>query len=362
MRTLLASLLSLLVASAALAQAEPPDAPPRPADDGGAPKVYFAHSYFKDHYYRAGLDDLVSLHIQNFNTLMQQVDGNCTAIVLFINGMAIKGLKPESCDSVNGHIRYRMERTADSDAAWHELLGHPMGFTRPVSLSVGKDAQFSVGSSVSEFELEVIPRVPFYMYILLLVAALLVMIYLCKHTSLVRNNVPGVAQEQRPFSLALSQMAFWFFLVVAAYVFIWMINDELDTITESVLGLIGIGSATAIGAVMIDQNKKSLDAATTTTRGFIRDVTSDDTGNVSLHRFQMLVWTLVLGVIFIVSVYNNLEMPEFSSTLLGLMGISSGTYLGFKVPENAASVTTATTTATPPATTTTATPPATTTS
>jgi hypothetical protein len=26
-------------------------------------------------------------------------------------------------------------------------------------------------------------------------------------------------------------------------------------------------------------------------------------------------------------------MPEFSTTLLGLMGISSGTYLGFKLPE-----------------------------
>jgi hypothetical protein len=62
---------------------------------------------------------------------------------------------------------------------------------------------------------------------------------------------------------------------------------------------------------------------------------SDQTG-ISLHRFQMFVWTLVLGVIFIASVYRSLEMPEFSAGLLGLMGISSGTYLGFKVPENAA--------------------------
>jgi len=31
----------------------------------------------------------------------------------------------------------------------------------------------------------------------------------------------------------------------------------------------------------------------------------------------------VLGIIFVSSVYNNLSMPEFSTTLLGLMGISS---------------------------------------
>ena len=31
----------------------------------------------------------------------------------------------------------------------------------------------------------------------------------------------------------------------------------------------------------------------------------------------------------------KVEMPQFSATLLGLMGISSGTYLGIKVPEKA---------------------------
>jgi len=39
------------------------------------------------------------------------------------------------------------------------------------------------------------------------------------------------------------------------------------------------------------------------------------------------------AVILVSSVYNNLAMPEFSATLLGLMGISSGTYIGFKFPE-----------------------------
>ncbi|HXU08833.1 MAG TPA: hypothetical protein VN743_07530, partial [Blastocatellia bacterium] len=66
--------------------------------------------------------------------------------------------------------------------------------------------------------------------------------------------------------------------------------------------------------------------------GFLRDVLSDGNG-YSFHRFQIFAWTIVLGVIFISSVYNGLTMPEFSATLLGLMGISSGTYIGFKFPE-----------------------------
>src|SRR5207245_8187442 len=44
-------------------------------------------------------------------------------------------------------------------------------------------------------------------------------------------------------------------------------------------------------AAVIDQNKATMDAATQATRGFLRDVMSDNTGAISLHRFQMFVWT-----------------------------------------------------------------------
>ena len=53
---------------------------------------------------------------------------------------------------------------------------------------------------------------------------------------------------------------------------------------------------------------------------------------VSFHRFQMAVWTVVLGFVFVVAVYNTLAMPDFSAMLLGLTGISAGTYVGFKIP------------------------------
>jgi len=43
----------------------------------------------------------------------------------------------------------------------------------------------------------------------------------------------------------------------------------------------------------------------------------------------------VLGVIFIAAVYNVLSMPDYPEQLLALMGISGGTYLGFKFPEKA---------------------------
>ena len=91
-------------------------------------------------------------------------------------------------------------------------------------------------------------------------------------------------------------------------------------------------SRTRLG--QIDQQLRTLSAQqpATVSSGFMRDILSDSSG-YSFHRFQIFAWTIVLGIIFVSSVYNSLTMPEFSTTLLGLMGLSAGTYIGFKFPE-----------------------------
>jgi hypothetical protein len=68
------------------------------------------------------------------------------------------------------------------------------------------------------------------------------------------------------------------------------------------------------------------------TQGFFTDITTDINGT-AIHRLQVLCWTLVLGAVFIIGVYRDLAMPEFSSTLLTLMGISGAGYVGFKYQE-----------------------------
>ncbi|HKS24688.1 MAG TPA: hypothetical protein VJZ76_17965 [Thermoanaerobaculia bacterium] len=312
---------------------EPPDAPATfDMHDNSPASMSYVHSYNRADWKLAGLDDKISIHVNNFSTLVAKANNDCAQIVLFLDGMPIKGLKPESCDRIAGHIRYRLLRTNDADNAWHSLLGSPQGFTRIVNVTVGPDTQNTIANQM-EFKLQVLPRKQFWMFVLLLAVMLAIFVMLCRRTALIRGGSPEVPPAQRPYSLSLFQMSFWFFLVIAAYVFLWLINDELDTITESVLALIGIGAATALSATLIDQNKPT-PVSTDKSAGFLRDVMSDPAG-ISLHRFQMFAWTLILGVIFVGSVYHNLEMPQFSATLLGLMGISSGTYLGFKVPEKA---------------------------
>jgi hypothetical protein len=68
------------------------------------------------------------------------------------------------------------------------------------------------------------------------------------------------------------------------------------------------------------------------TQGWFKDVTTDLNGP-AVHRLQVFSWTGLLGGVFLIGVYRDLAMPEFSGTLLALMGISSAGYVGFKYPE-----------------------------
>jgi hypothetical protein len=292
--------------------------------------------------------------------------------------MPLAGVVPLGVRPDRSWLIYRLARTEDDDAAWHLLLGNTSSLVRRLSLSIGLDESHPIPTDVEAFPLAVIHPWELAIFALLLGAALAAFLSAARRTDLLRDRTAEVAPGAvRPYSLARCQMAWWFFLVVAAYVFIWLAIDELDTITPSVLALIGIGAATALGASMIDAGKKqsgeeaaaALRAAQATmqeapaagdmatqvaqqvqmsrlqqragekqgalkaaSRGFRRDLLWDGDG-LSLHRFQIVVWTLVLGFIFVASVYAELTMPDFSATLLGLMGISSGTYLGFKLPE-----------------------------
>ncbi len=325
------------------------------------PRVTEVRSNDPKHPGRAGLGDAVILKVENLEQYLGGDEEACGDLILFLAEVPIPGSPPEACDPYSGEVRFELDRTADSDRAWHVLLAEPVSFTRKVAVSVGAKGRLAFPTAVNAFELEIVPAVEFTLFLIGLLLTLLAAALLAKRTTILRDRVPGLPASQAPYSLSRFQLAFWSLLVIAAYLFIWLITEELDTITGSVLTLLGIGSATALGANVIDQGKAAnppaapapaapavqappesapLPAAAapvpTPSQGFLNDILSDDQG-ISIYRFQLFAWTLVLGVIFCASVYHGLEMPQFSTTLLGLMGISSGTYLGFKVPEQPSS-------------------------
>src|SRR6185295_10512234 len=91
------------------------------------------------------------------------------------------------------------------------------------------------------------------------VGVLLVAFWFADHKgNLLRDSGPNPRPPLRkPRSLAKCQMAFWFILVVFSFTFIWIVTGDLDTIGESILVMIGIGTGTALGVAIQNARKES---------------------------------------------------------------------------------------------------------
>ena len=246
-------------------------------------------------------------------------------------------------------------------------------------------------SSEASLRLRVFPAYT-WLVVAGLVAITVVLVVLGKKSNLLRD-VNGTANP--PYSLARHQMAVWLLVIVGSYLYVWLITGSAAVSTTALI-LMGISGATGLMAVTMDNSKRDDQAKTRASlqaerdslqhliddpgglraqlaaaapgspeaaqlaatlqaraarlaevqaalaqlppppaqsRRWYLDLLSDDNG-VSFHRLQMAIWTVVLVCVFIRAVYADVVMPEFDATMLGLMGIASGTYLGFKFPGN----------------------------
>lgn len=315
-----------------------------------------------------------------------------TKLVPVFNGRIMTGQHPTCplpCENTL-HFDLRPLDTTDDAAtqncaAWAALL-RSAHIKASIVMNLGLDGQSECFGKTT-FALTVFSGPVTFIVIVFMAGLLVAFFVLAAKSDLLRDpgpdpnapqpgapNPPPAHNKRRSFSLARCQMAWWFFIVIGAYLYIWIVTGNRDSLNTGVLTLIGISAATGASAAVIDGSKRderkkleaqrdALNAATGAipppanladlkaqltqveasikalptppgeTEGPLKDILNEEDG-VSFHRFQMAGWTIMLGIVFITTVYQSLVMPDFSATLLGLMGISSGTYVGLKIPNS----------------------------
>lgn len=307
------------------------------------------------------LGDIIAVTSPNLTDLRECAKKNGKALMLYLNKMPMKGMTEYPPSNPAGHeATYTLQINADDRQVWDKLLGSPgIGTTRPVPVSVGLADGFAIPSNQT-ISLRPVPPRWFFGWALLFAGGLIVFFWLAKRTNLIRGGTPVGGNA---FSIGRSQAAWWFFLILAAYLLIGLTTGDYTTsLNSTALILLGIAAGTYLGSAVVDASKNTptelaaqnaertrlqglvaneqatpadedkLNKLEGKSEGWLRDVLSDSEG-VDFHRFQMLVWSIVLGIIFATRVWRDLAMPEFDATLLGLMGLSAGTYVGLKIPE-----------------------------
>lgn len=142
--------------------------------------------------------------------------------------------------------------------------------------------------------------------------------------------------ETGQLSLSKIQMALWTLVFSLSYVLLSAIYWKFLDITEGMFWLMGISSATAVGAkAIVLKNEIKPDV------GYPSKLLSDydhHSGEyrLSFHRCQIAIWTLIVAVIYVSKVIDTMRLQDIPTQLLVLMGISGGTYLGFNYPKQRA--------------------------
>lgn len=196
------------------------------------------------------------------------------------------------------------------------------------------------------------------MYIIILVTLSAIVIILSRRGSMLRNelfneeNFCKIAaarklKNPRPaFSLGRSQLAFWTVIIASSFIQLFLkrstLHDFKVPVIDSVnLSLLGIAAGTTLVSKVIDNSQKdnqgeAIPQQDYPSKNFLTDIISDEKG-VSIHRLQNVIWTVVVGAIYVGFVAGHDQLPDdkvITMQLLSLMGISTGAYLGLKLNEN----------------------------
>ncbi|MEA5601472.1 hypothetical protein [Nostoc sp. UHCC 0252] len=143
------------------------------------------------------------------------------------------------------------------------------------------------------------------------------------------------SNKKNPFSLSLLQLAWWTAIIILSYLGVFLVTEKFTNIFSSSASiLLGINAGTPFINSLIDESKPEIKqkGSARTSEGLFYDILSDGNG-FDLHRIQVALWTLALGLVFIYEVINHGKMPEFDSSLLALQGISSATFIGLRTTE-----------------------------
>lgn len=133
-------------------------------------------------------------------------------------------------------------------------------------------------------------------------------------------------------SLSKIQMGVWTFAFGLAYVVLAAIWKEFLDVTDGMFWLMGISATTAVGAKAIVLKNEILDPQHPSR--LLSDYNKKSGSyQLSLHRCQIALWTLIILVIYVIKLIGTMHLPDIPDRLLVLMGISGGTYLGFNYPK-----------------------------
>lgn len=305
---------------------------------------------------------------------------------LWIDGICYTKIKPLFLSRKDTSLIFRLSYDTSSASPWQLFYAYPnyWTFTHEVTIRLGtlKTEFKSPGKPGSDIKLATtvfwMVLIAYGLFVILIFVILRYGKGMIKDVGIYTQHGVRITNKKTepsnaangvlnisdlPSSLARCQFLFWLLIIFLSILHIWGITDTLTTPTGTVLLLLGISGGTFYIGRLLDTTPSrnpappapvavpAINAANevpvqtpaqkcvkeflendSKSKGLLLDILTDG-NSISLHRLQLVIFTIFLGIYFLWQVVYGLALPEFSTTMLLLMGISSGTYASLKTLE-----------------------------
>jgi hypothetical protein len=293
--------------------------------------------------------NIIRFKIRNARAFLNSRPNDNAKVVLYVNGVEMKGIYSEWFSTITRQeiirdqmaiadtatVNIPLRRNETTNDSWHFFYNNTNKFT---------DNYVNLNASIGWQGMSELQRLPglkqlsivyyrvwvFWLWLGLYMLILGLFIYIALRTDALKDSPQGA------YSLSLAQLFFWTTLVIGAFIYTLVLTDVLSSFNTSILLLLGISASTTGVAYAVDSNFNYNNPGLPekiTQGSFFKDILTDGT-TYSVQRIQIVAWNLVLGLYFIIYTIDNKSMPEFTSTMLFLAGISSASYLSAKGAEN----------------------------
>ncbi|HKP83907.1 MAG TPA: hypothetical protein VJT69_17965 [Pyrinomonadaceae bacterium] len=277
----------------------------------------------------------IVVEVQNLSTWATKHETQ--NLVPYLNGQPLRGVYPEITDLTKNNLQFNLAHTQADLPVWSALFHHP-GLRRPVEFSVGVEDQEpfqTVYNYDHPLSLTVVPRRLGIIALSAMLAVFIIVIGLMITTNIIRAPGAKLPQGKRPYELGRFLTLFWTAIIATCYFAVWLITGD-SNLPATALALTGFSSIVALtgyltrtGPDETSDDSTAIVPGAAASANFLTDVLSDTNG-YSFHRFQLLMWNILLGVMFVSLVWENLTLPAFSQSLIALMGISASVHLSFE--------------------------------
>jgi len=310
---------------------------------------------------RLDIDDYFSVVL---NRDIDSIINSKDTIILWLNGQAFPNIKIQGFDPIKKSLTFKLDRNLGVNSPWQMFYAYSIrGFSYKnpnVTLAIGNAKTQIVPDYRNKITIVLSETWMIVWGLIFIIIVTTLFVLASKRSNLLKANLnlapgilvvptidpnntsPQILEKDIPYSLGRFQLAWWTYLVIVSFIYIWMSTDELGNLPSSIALLIGVVGGTSVVSKISEALKINGAGAVPITlqqfntqyksKHFLYDLVTDENG-LSASRFQFFFFTVFFGLFLAWQVIYNLQFPVFSDGILMLMGISSTTYAGVKFNE-----------------------------